>query len=198
MPRSPEPARQALIAAAERLFAANGVDAVPVSDVAQAAGQRNNSAVQYHFGDKQGLLRAVVEKHQARIDEQRIELLERLEEPVTLRDGVEVLVQPLASLLDDAAGCRYLKIQAQIVSSHDITKGWTGRRGGRRMIALLGELTGDLNSAKDPHRNALVITLLFHGLADFARRFPRASATERKKFTEALTACIAAVIRAKP
>ena len=88
MPRSPEPARQALIAAAERLFAANGVDAVPVSDVAQAAGQRNNSAVQYHFGDKQGLLRAVVEKHQARIDEQRIELLERLEEPVTLRDGV--------------------------------------------------------------------------------------------------------------
>ena len=198
MPRSPEPARQALISAAEQLFAERGVDAVPVGDVARAAGQRNNSAVQYHFGDKQGLVQAVVDKHQECVDAQRVELLDRLDAKAsaTLRDVVDVLVQPLACLLDDPDGRDFLQIQAQILAIRDISGGWARRRGAKRMIALLGEVGGDLE-LHGAHRRALVTTLLFHGLADFARRRPRASASERKRFTGALTDSVVAVIRAR-
>ncbi len=198
MPRSPEPARQALISAAERLFAERGVDAVPVGDVARAAGQRNNSAVQYHFGDKQGLVQAVVDKHQECVDAQRVELLDRLDAKasVTLRDVVDVLVQPLACLLDDPDGRHFLQIQAQLLAIRDISGGWARRRGAKRMIALLSEVGGDLEP-HGAHRRALVTTLLFHGLADFARRRPRASASERKKFTGALTDSVVAVIGAR-
>ena len=94
MPRSPEPARSALISSAERLFAERGVDAVPVGDVSRAARQRNNSAVQYHFGDKEGLVQAVVDKHQEGIDAQRVELLDRLDTrpSPSLHDAVEVAI----------------------------------------------------------------------------------------------------------
>ena len=48
-------ARELIIVAAERLIAERGVD-VPLRDIAAAAGQRNNSAVQYHFGSRDGLI----------------------------------------------------------------------------------------------------------------------------------------------
>jgi AcrR family transcriptional regulator len=48
-----------MILAAEQPFAENGVDGVSLREIAVAAGQRNNSAAQYHFGTKQGLVEAV-------------------------------------------------------------------------------------------------------------------------------------------
>ena len=41
------------------MIAEHGIE-VPLRDVAAAAGQRNNSAVQYHFGSREGLVAAVV------------------------------------------------------------------------------------------------------------------------------------------
>ena len=45
--------RERIIVAAERLIAERGID-VPLRDIAVAADQRNNSAVQYHFGSRDG------------------------------------------------------------------------------------------------------------------------------------------------
>jgi AcrR family transcriptional regulator len=50
-------ARERLLYAALRLFAANGFDRTSVRDIARAAGA-NVSAVGYYFGDKAGLYRA--------------------------------------------------------------------------------------------------------------------------------------------
>ena len=44
-----------IVAAAERLFADIGIDATSLAEINKAAGQRNRSAVQYHFGDKEGV-----------------------------------------------------------------------------------------------------------------------------------------------
>ncbi len=199
MPRSAEPARRALIEAAEGLFAKRGVDAVPVGDIARVAGQRNNSAVQYHFGDKQGLLQAVLEKHHDRIDASRNALLDRLEArgAASLRDVVDVLVQPLASLLDEKEGCRFLRIQAQILATQEVSEAWARRRGSRRMIRRISELGVDLAGSQGAHHRALIITLLFHGLADFARRRPRATKSERRGFSEALAEALSAVLLVK-
>jgi AcrR family transcriptional regulator len=57
-----EATREALLRAAEHLFARRGFD-VPVHDIHAQAGQRNASALHYHFGDLDGLTRAVFERH---------------------------------------------------------------------------------------------------------------------------------------
>ncbi|MFI5779976.1 TetR family transcriptional regulator [Nocardia sp. NPDC051570] len=67
-------ARERLILAAERLIAERGA-AVPLRDIAAAAGQRNNSAIQYHFGSRDALIAAVVELRMATLEVRRLELL---------------------------------------------------------------------------------------------------------------------------
>lgn len=48
--------REKLIAAAERLMAERGIDGVDFKDIHVEAGQRNRSAVAYHFTDRAGLV----------------------------------------------------------------------------------------------------------------------------------------------
>jgi AcrR family transcriptional regulator len=54
-----EATRELILLTAERLFAERGIAAVPLRDIGAAAGQRNNVAVQYHFGDRETLVLAV-------------------------------------------------------------------------------------------------------------------------------------------
>ena len=54
MARSAEATRAQLVATAEILFAARGLDAVSQNEITKAAGQRNASALHYHFGGKDG------------------------------------------------------------------------------------------------------------------------------------------------
>src|ERR1700686_2031953 len=51
--------REAILTAAERLFAEHGVYAVSNRQVSEAAGQGNNAAVGYHFGTKADLVCAL-------------------------------------------------------------------------------------------------------------------------------------------
>jgi AcrR family transcriptional regulator len=62
VPRSSEPARRQLLDAALCLFAAQGVAAVSLREIRLAAKQRNAGALHYHFGSKEGLLRALLER----------------------------------------------------------------------------------------------------------------------------------------
>ena len=58
---SPHPcARVAAIDAAEALFAERGLDGVTTREILDAAGQKNQSALQYHFGSREGLILALV------------------------------------------------------------------------------------------------------------------------------------------
>ena len=56
-----EATRELILLTAERLFAERGIEAVPLRDIGQAADQKNNFAVQYHFGDRENLVRAIAE-----------------------------------------------------------------------------------------------------------------------------------------
>ena len=51
--------RARIVSAAERLFAERGIDATTLAQINRAANQRNRSAVQYHFGNKQGVIHAI-------------------------------------------------------------------------------------------------------------------------------------------
>lgn len=84
-----------MIEAAERLAAERGLAALTVQAVQAAAGQRNKSAVNYHFGGRQGLVDAVVATRMAAAEERRTAMFLALGEGATTRDLVEVLVVPL-------------------------------------------------------------------------------------------------------
>lgn len=117
-----------LIAAAERLFAARGIDGVSLREITREANQRNTTALQYHFGDRDGLVRAIIHKHAENVAVRRSALLEVAgpADDLTLRDGATVLVQPLiAKLTSGEGGSEFLQIAAELLhrTDHRLKKG---------------------------------------------------------------------------
>jgi AcrR family transcriptional regulator len=110
-------ARQKLVDAARDLFAERGIEGVSLREITRQAGQGNTSALQYHFGHREALLRAVLEPHQAQVDARRAALLDELEtRPHTeLRDLASALVRPSAAMLQAEGGQAYLRIMAELV-----------------------------------------------------------------------------------
>lgn len=69
-----EVTRQRLLDAAERMFAAKGFEATSLRDVTSRA-RANLAAVNYHFGSKEALIRAVFERRLGEVNRRRISLL---------------------------------------------------------------------------------------------------------------------------
>ena len=91
-----------LILAAERLYACEGLDVVSARQIAEAAGQKNISSVKYHFGGKEGLLRAILGYRLKTIQQNRQVIFNDLlaeGRETDLRSLVEVLVKPYSDLL---------------------------------------------------------------------------------------------------
>ena len=107
-----------LVAAAERLFAARGIDAVSLREVVAEAGATNASAIQYHFGGRPGLVRAVLDKHGPAVEARRHALLDGYEARgvADLRELVAAYVRPLATELDVDGGPGYLQLMADLVN----------------------------------------------------------------------------------
>ena len=96
--------REAILSAAERLFAERGVYAVSNRQVSEAAGQGNNAAVNYHFGTKADLVRAIVRKHTAQIERVRERMVADAGGSTELRDWVACLVHPVTEHLASLSG----------------------------------------------------------------------------------------------
>lgn len=112
-------ARSALIAAAETLFAQRGVNGVSLREVTRAAGQRNTTALQYHFTDRAGLVRALLVKHGRDVGARRNVLLDQYELAgrEDLRALASALILPLIAKLGDPDGGRgYLQIAAELLN----------------------------------------------------------------------------------
>ncbi|MEN8181657.1 MAG: TetR/AcrR family transcriptional regulator [Myxococcota bacterium] len=76
---APRSTRERILDAAERLFAEQGISGTPLRALTAEAGV-NLAAVHYHFGSKERLLDAVVERRARPVNEQRLRELEVLEE----------------------------------------------------------------------------------------------------------------------
>lgn len=98
-PRDP---KVVMVEVAEKLIGERGIDAVSMRDVAAAAGHRNNSAVQYHFGSREGLIIQVLRRRLAAVDETRQANLAEIDEQglgTDLSTLVRVLLEPIVDLL---------------------------------------------------------------------------------------------------
>lgn len=126
-PRRPGPrtdlhARDVILDAAERLFAAAAPEAVSLRAVAREAGVAPG-AVGYHFSHKAGLLEAVFNRHADRVAAditERLESLAEAEEP-THRGLVEAILLPYVGLVEDlpGSGLRWLKVYVRSVLTQD-------------------------------------------------------------------------------
>jgi AcrR family transcriptional regulator len=113
-----EKTREHLLDVAEELFGARGVESVSLSEIRVASGARNTAAIQFHFGNREGLLEALKERHMAVIAALQHALY--AETVATgraddVRSLVEVLVRPVADYLTRGPSERsWVKIMAEL------------------------------------------------------------------------------------
>ena len=119
MPRSSEPARRQLLDTALRLFAEQGIAAVSLREIRLAAKQRNAGALHYHFGSKDGLLRALLERELPLLVARRRALLAEAAATAAenLRPVAAVFVLPFAEM---ATGSEHERSVVQLINQlHD-------------------------------------------------------------------------------
>ena len=123
MARDATDTRETLLRTAQQMFARDGIHQVPLKRIVETAGQRNASALHYHFGGRDGLLVAITERHDGAIEDERAELLSELARTGRLDDLralVEALVVPFAHKLATPDGREYLRIVEQLVGLFDL------------------------------------------------------------------------------
>lgn len=170
MARDATVTRARLIRAGERRFARDGVNGARLADIVRDAHQANDSAVGYHFGSRQGLLRTIAARHIAAMEDKRHV------PPATssLREVVAAIVEPTAALLRSAEGRDFLRIMEQVSD-------WSGLGSGRPNEVLRGTvladqlrlledvLVRDVGRVVARERVALMVTFLTGALAERAR-----------------------------
>lgn len=169
--------RAKLVAVAERLFAERGVDGVSLSEINKASGQRNANACQYHFGTREGLLQAIVDKHVPGIAARRDALLDQLEADnnETIAGLTDALVLPVVEKLHDPEGgdC-FIRVNAQLIDRHMLAYfndgvGELTAPGQARFVATINRVLSGIPRGLRQQRLHFASILLFHGLADHSR-----------------------------
>lgn len=198
MAPNPEVTKQRLIAAAETLFADHGIEGVSLREINTAAGVGNTSALQYHFRNRAGLVRAVLAKHTPAIDAARQVLLDEYVAAGTddLRSLAGALVRPSAQKLRDPDGGRaYLRIHAEVLNRPEITFAGDGasRDSIHRWRSLVGPLLPDVAVRRLHHR----FTAMRVSATELARRAAAAPRRDDQLFVSHLTDLVAALLAAE-
>jgi AcrR family transcriptional regulator len=187
--------RARLISAAEQLFAEHGVGGVSLREITRSAGAKNAIALQYHFDDRAGVLRAILDKHLPAVDAGRGAILDEIEARATadLRALAAALVRPLAAKLSDADGGReFLQIYADLVSRPAPTFAGSDRGGTlERWRAMVEPLL-----AADAARLHRRFTAILHAALELGRRARSEPHRDDRLFTSYLIDVIAAILGA--
>lgn len=116
--------RDLLLDAAARLFAERGIDNVSIAEIVRTADQRNASAVHYHFGSRDEILRSVLARHVPAIADRRRELLDRARSRPArdVRSAAEAVVRPVTEFAQRGWRERaYLQIGSELTGAIDRT-----------------------------------------------------------------------------
>ncbi|OBH80792.1 TetR family transcriptional regulator [Mycobacterium scrofulaceum] len=175
--------REAILSAAEVLFAERGMYAVSNRQISEAAGQGNNAAACYHFGTRTDLLRAIEDKHREPIEQLRARMLTAIDDSADLRDWVGALVRPLTDHLH-ALGTPswYARFAAQAMADptyrHVVTKDALASPLLVQTIDGINRCLPDLPRRVRSERMVMVRNLLMHTCAEhegaLAEHGPRA------------------------
>lgn len=166
--------REAILVAAERLYAEHGVFAVSNRQVSEAAGQGNNAAVGYHFGTKADLVRAIEQKHRQPIETLRQAMIAAVVGSHDLRDWVACLVCPLTDHLAElGTPTWYARFAAQAMTDPEyhtiVVKDALSSSSLVEVIDRINRCLPDLPTEVRFERNIMARNLLMHSCADRER-----------------------------
>ena len=133
MPPDASATREKLLDAAARAFAEEGVFNASLIEITRRAGQRNRSALNYHFGSREGVLCAVLERHVeflARREGELLEIATRAPDD-DVASVMEAIVRPAAELAQS---------------------GWRGRS----CLVIIAELAGEDPATYSPELQAVM------------------------------------------
>lgn len=191
--------QEAILIAAERLFAEHGVFAVSNRQVSEAAGQGNNAAVGYHFGTKTDLVRAIEQKHRGPVEELREQMVCDLPDSAGMRDWVACLVCPLTEHLEALGNPTwYARFAAQAMTDpayHNIVvKDALSSSSLVQVIDGINSCLTDLPAYVRFERNIMASNLLMHTCADFERALAGGTPMPRPSWRAAATGLIDAIV----
>lgn len=191
--------QEAILKAAERLYAEHGVFAVSNRQVSEAAGQGNNAAVGYHFGTKTDLVRAIEHKHRGPIEELRERRVAQIDDPSDMRAWVAALVCPLTDHLAELGNPTwYARFAAQVMTDpayHNmIVKDALSSSSLVRVLDGINGCLPDLPVDVRVERNIMGRNLLMHSCADRERLLAQGSPVARSSWQDAATGLIDALI----
>lgn len=87
--------RNKLMSTAERLYAEHGLASVSTRRIGEVAGQRNKSAVQYHFTNRDELIKAILARHVTAIERHRMTMVAALDAESSVAEQLACLIEPI-------------------------------------------------------------------------------------------------------
>lgn len=165
-------ARRKILLAAERLFAERGVDYVSLRQIGERAQQKNNSAVQYHFGDKGGLIQALYDLRLVPLNAERHRMLAELDHP-DAADLAGAYVQPLArSVIASGGSSCYARFLDRYLGRGRDFEPFDDQHGSgsREVVRQMSDLMSDLDPGVREERLRMIQVLTIRTLADLEYR----------------------------
>lgn len=187
-----------LLAAAERLIGEDGVHVVSLRQIAMTAGHTNNSAVQYHFGDKDGLIRAIFEKHLPYVENSRRRFLENVyDRGVTVPLLVEAMYRPITEEVDADGRRTYARFVAKIIGDRRSEHHWAHASGlvpsAHEVFEKLASLCSHLDADQLLERMWLINGLVFQAIYR-ADTVNCSELTLQRKFSDAISMASGALL----
>lgn len=167
-----------IILEAERLLAERGLNAVSLREIGATAGQKNVGGVQYHFGNRAGLIKAIFEFRMRGIESRREEMFAAVRrngsQRALMRDLVACLVVPPAEVIEaHGPESNYLRFVVQFRAQKEAERAeiLAGSRYtaviGRKVMGELNSMLAHLPSSVRHDRLELLRSQMWHALADF-------------------------------
>jgi AcrR family transcriptional regulator len=198
--------QEAILVAAERLYAEHGMFAVSNRQVSEAAGQGNNAAVGYHFGTKADLVRAIEQKHRGPVEQLREQMVAELlasgpkdGQVAEMRDWVACLVRPLTDHLAELGNPTwYARFAAQAMTDpayyNIIVKGALSSPSLVQVVDGINGCLPNLPAEVRFERNIMARNLLMHTCADRERALATGSSPHQSSWRAAASGLIDAIV----
>lgn len=199
--------RRKFIRAAQKLYAERSIDAVSLNQVTAAAGQKNRNALQYHFGNRDGLIQAILDSHADRVADLRRTYVNALD-PEGLSPAeaaARALVFPVGQYLrGDEEAVYYVKILSQLAATNNSLVNPESRstlhfRRTPQLEKLMTNALAHLSPEEARQRLFLAVSITFHGIADTCQAFAAdttASEVRRNGMLDQVAGAITALLSA--
>lgn len=108
--------KERMVLIGEVQFAENGINGASMREIASKAGQRNHYAVQYHFGSREGLIRAIFDYRMKQMEPRRQAMLRQAEQQNLLLDAralLDIIMLPQLDLEDVDGNHSYASFLSQ-------------------------------------------------------------------------------------